>query len=152
MSEVALQAYNNTFLIHLRGDLKRHALLQSLQELVDRHDALRTSFDLSEPKQYVAASIRIEIPIADLTQRTQPDQEAEVVAAVQSESCQAFDVTKAPLLRARLVKLSPSHHVLPRRARTGQDVFDRKLVSSFRPSRVWPRNFGKKKGRRVFRY
>ena len=112
MSEAASRAHNNTFVIHLRGDLRLHALLECLQELVDRHDALRTSFDLSEPKQYVAASSRIRTPIVDLTQKAQAEKEAELTAAIQSESDQAFDVTMSPLLRARLVKLSASDHVL----------------------------------------
>ena len=112
MSEAASRAHNNTFVIHLRGDLRLHALLECLQELVDRHDALRTSFDLSEPKQYVAASSRIRTPIVDLTQKAQAEKEVELTAAIQSESDQAFDVTMSPLLRARLVKLSASDHVL----------------------------------------
>ena len=112
MSEAASRAHNNTFVIHLRGDLRLHALLECLQGLVDRHDALRTSFDLSEPRQYVAASSRIRTPIVDLTQKAQAEKDAELTAAIQSESDQAFDVTMSPLLRARLVKLSASHHVL----------------------------------------
>ncbi len=112
ISDSALRACNNTLLIHLRGDLKCHALLQCLQELVDRHDALRTSFSLSEPEQSVAAAATLEMPIVDLTQKTEPEQEAELVAVVQSQSTQAFDLTQAPLLSVCLTRLSESYSVL----------------------------------------
>ena len=112
ISDAALRACNNTLVIHLRGDLKCHALLQCLQELVDRHDALRTSFSLSEPEQYVAAAVTLEMPIVDLTQKTKPEQEVELVAAVQSQSNQAFDLTQAPLLSVCLARLSESYSVL----------------------------------------
>ncbi len=112
VSEVALGAYNNTIIIHLRGELNRDAMHECLQELVDRHDALRTSFDLLEPKQYVTAAVTIEVSVVDLTQTIQPEQQSELDTAVRSESNQAFDLTKAPLLRAWLARLSASHHIL----------------------------------------
>ena len=96
ISDSALRACNNTLVIHLHGDLKCHALLQCLQELVDRHDALRTSFSLSEPEQYVTAAVTLEMPIADLTQKTRPEQEVELVTAVQSQTPKSLTLRRLP--------------------------------------------------------
>ena len=52
------------------------------------------------------------MPIVDLTQKTEPEQEIELVAAVQSQSTQVFDLTQAPLLSVWLARLSESHSVL----------------------------------------
>lgn len=112
LSEAASRACNNTLLIHLRGDLKCEALLQCLQELVDRHDSLRTSLGLSQPEQFVAAAVTLEIPVVDLRQRTQSEQELQLATAVQSESNRAFDLTQAPLLSVFLARLSESYSVL----------------------------------------
>ena len=89
------------------------AVLQRvLDEVVRRHESLRTTFALEEgkPVQVVAPGMRVELPVEDLSSR--PDREAEAARRAADDAVQPFDLEEGPLFRARLLRLSPSDHVL----------------------------------------
>ena len=95
-----------------QGPLDLTALQRSLDEIVRRHEALRTTFAQSggEPCQVVS-----ETGVFPLRQEQAPDNEdaTEVVArVVREESGTAFDLTRGPLVRARIVRISDEDHVL----------------------------------------
>ncbi len=98
--------------IRLRGELNVRALEQSLQEIVDRHEALRTSFPTVGDKavQVIAPSLPLKLPIVDLSARAEPEQEA--LEFVGEESRRAFDLSRGPLFRAPLLRLSRQDHIL----------------------------------------
>ncbi|MGM9517049.1 condensation domain-containing protein, partial [Roseateles sp. DB2] len=92
------QAYHIHLALKLQGQLKVEALRSALQQLIDRHEALRTGFSQEDgqPLQRIAA------------QAVLPWREAEVAAdavieAVQAEVQRPFDLQQPPLLRAALL-------------------------------------------------
>lgn len=105
--------YNVPTVLHLRGPLARAALGTALTELVNRHEALRTSFPAprGRPHQLVMPAVpALEMPDIDLSGRAAAAAEAERIAA--AEAATPFDIATGPLLRARLLRLAPQEHRL----------------------------------------
>ncbi len=100
--------------IRLDGNLDVPALEHSLQSLVQRHEALRTSFtaDARGLRQVIASAASVPLRQIDLTTEPEPMRPArmnELIAAAVRES---FDVTRGPLVRFTLYRLGPRQHVL----------------------------------------
>ncbi|HYY41929.1 MAG TPA: condensation domain-containing protein, partial [Pyrinomonadaceae bacterium] len=107
-------AYNMPGLLRLAGRLDLAALTQSLAEVVRRHEALRTTFHVvgGEPVQRIAAAECVELLVEDLTHLTGARQTEEVQQRALAEARRPFDLTKGPLVRARLLRLAATEHVL----------------------------------------
>ncbi|MDB6016434.1 MAG: Amino acid adenylation domain protein, partial [Pedosphaera sp.] len=112
MGDEANCAYNESTTLHFEGGLKIAALQQSLQKLVDRHDALRSTFSQDGQTQEFAASLKLELPIKDLSGLDEKKREAQVAEIRAHEAATPFDLVHGPLLRLQLVKLSPQNHLL----------------------------------------
>jgi len=114
-------AYNIPVALRIRGALDGAALKRSLDELVRRHAILRTVFEpgtatTTDPmagcRQRVLPALAIALPISDLRSLAPAARavaEAEQVRAVCTEP---FDLAHGPLVRARLLWLSPREHLL----------------------------------------
>ncbi|HKE59473.1 MAG TPA: amino acid adenylation domain-containing protein, partial [Pyrinomonadaceae bacterium] len=102
--------YNSLLPIQFEGQLDLRALERSLNEIVRRHESLRTSFPVvnGEPIQQIAPSLELAIPIIDLTEAG--DQALTIVASAFSQT--RFDLANGPLLRTQLLKLSEQRHML----------------------------------------
>ncbi|MBV9773817.1 MAG: amino acid adenylation domain-containing protein, partial [Gemmatimonadetes bacterium] len=105
-------AYNMPFPLRLRGVLDPAALRASLDALVARHEALRTTFMESGgmPAQVVHPPAPVALVEQDL--RDEPDAEAEAERRVVEEAVRPFDLARGPLLRATLLRLTDDDHVL----------------------------------------
>jgi acyl-CoA synthetase (AMP-forming)/AMP-acid ligase II/acyl carrier protein len=71
-------AYNISVGIHLKGSLDVTALEQSFNEIVRRHEALRTSFSIAEgqPVQVIAPSVTVTLPVVDCQQLSELERES----------------------------------------------------------------------------
>ena len=107
-------AYNIPAGIRLTGALDRPALERSLQEIVRRHEVLRTTFPLVEeqPVQAIAPFLIIELPVVDLAELPPDQREAAVQRLAKEQAQQPFDLAKGPLLRLTLLRLTDEEHVL----------------------------------------
>ncbi len=107
-------AYNIAHALRLEGALDVVALEASLNAVVARHDALRTTFveHAGEPAQVIAPSLRVELAIADLGALPVAQREAEARRQAQEEAKARFSLEHGPLLRARLLRLGEQAHVL----------------------------------------
>jgi amino acid adenylation domain-containing protein len=107
-------AYNICRAVRLCGSLNGKALEASLNETTRRHEVLRTSFEVStgKPIQVVASDARLKLGRTDLSQIVESDRDREINRLVIKEAERPFDLTKAPLLRARLLRLDDADHVL----------------------------------------
>jgi amino acid adenylation domain-containing protein len=105
-------AYNVNVGLYLCGPLNLSALQSSLQEVVNRHDSLRTTFKLegSELVQVVAQSYAVSLPIMDLLGLSEPHPRAYEIA--KQEVAMPFDLSTGPLFRARILRISAEEHVL----------------------------------------
>jgi acyl carrier protein len=107
-------AYNGPTAVLLQGSLNVAALEQSLNEILRRHEALRTCFAVVEgrPVQMIVSALSVPLPVADLEDLPETKREAEVQRLGRSDVQQPFDLTQAPLLRLTLLRLGPEDHML----------------------------------------
>jgi amino acid adenylation domain-containing protein len=97
----------------LRGEYDEDTLAAALDDVVQRHEALRTQFtDIDGiPYQEIVSSVHVELVKVDLANLSAEEQKRQVHASL-DEVASAFDIAKVPLLRARLMRLSGSERVL----------------------------------------
>ncbi|MCP3162991.1 non-ribosomal peptide synthase/polyketide synthase [Myxococcus qinghaiensis] len=105
-------SYNLPFVVRLHGALKVEALERALAEVVRRHEALRTSFVEveGEPVQRVAADAVVPLTVESV--EGADDVEEAVRSRVVREVQAPFDVARAPLLRATLLRTRGDEQVL----------------------------------------
>jgi amino acid adenylation domain-containing protein len=106
--------YNLPVRIDLHGQLITAHLQQALGQLVERHAALRTNFQIvaGAPAQVVAPQRMLELSTTDLSAIPEPQRDARLLSVIQDEARRPFDLRNDPLFRARLLTLSARHHVL----------------------------------------
>jgi thioesterase domain-containing protein len=106
-------ANNLHFGLRLTGELDTAALGLSLRVVVDRHEALRTTFDIrnGEPVQLIHCT-RPAIEIIDLSGRSASEAREEAYAVARREVYTPFDLRKGPLVRLVLLRLGPDSHVM----------------------------------------
>uniref|UniRef100_UPI002FDBD7B2 condensation domain-containing protein n=1 Tax=Streptomyces sp. IBSBF 3136 TaxID=2903524 RepID=UPI002FDBD7B2 len=99
-------AYNVTAAVRLRGPLDVPVLRRALGLVVERHEVLRTTFDLDDgdPVQVIHPSAPVDVPVLDTT-------EEGFEATARRELETPFDLRQGPLMRFRLLRLAPDHHV-----------------------------------------
>jgi amino acid adenylation domain-containing protein len=106
-------AYNIAAAVRMQGPLDLDAFKQSFDEIVRRHESLRTTFTSIEgkPVQVIAAELELTIPLNDLSNLSKDEQEAEVLRLAQEESRYQFDLTAGPLINVRVLRLDVAEHV-----------------------------------------
>ncbi|HET7209897.1 MAG TPA: condensation domain-containing protein [Terriglobales bacterium] len=104
-------AYNVHVGLWLRGKLNLNALRCSLQHIANRHDTLRTAFRLdgAELFQIVHSNQAVELSVIDVT--GYPEPYAEAYARAQKEVQVPFDLSRAPLFRACLFRVTEEDSV-----------------------------------------
>ncbi|MQY05075.1 condensation domain-containing protein [Actinomadura macrotermitis] len=107
-------AYNVALILELRGALRADLLHTAINEVVRRHDALRTVFpsEAGEPWQAVLESLEIPLPVVDLEGLDAAAREAGLDRLAQNEARRLFDLESGPLLRVKLVRMGPDRHEL----------------------------------------
>lgn len=103
-------AFNESLSVHLRGPLDEGAMEQSLQAVVDRHQALRARFDWEAREVRFAKTMPVSVARMDLSDRV--DAGARLQELVEADASTPFDLATGPLFRASLVRLTAEHHVL----------------------------------------
>jgi amino acid adenylation domain-containing protein len=106
--------YNVSCRAWLHGRLDVAALRHALNEIVARHEALRTSFVASNghPIQSIAPQVACDLPLIDLTSVPTARREAEVRRLATEQAREPFDLAQGPLLRVRLLRLAEHDHAL----------------------------------------
>ncbi len=106
--------YNIPAALRATGNLNVAALQQSLNEVIRRHETLRTSFKVSKGKPYqvIQDPSELKINIIDLSQMTEKEQELKVQQLATEEAIRPFDLSSGPLLRVNLIRLQPDRHVI----------------------------------------
>jgi thioesterase domain-containing protein/acyl carrier protein len=107
-------AYNIPLALHLTGSLKVSALEQSLNEILRRHETLRTTFAVVEgqPVGVIASSRTLTLPVVDLREIPPEQRESETLRLATSEAMRPFDLNCGSLLRASLLQLGEQEYVV----------------------------------------
>jgi len=112
MGDEASCAYNQCFCLTLRGPMSAESMQSALRQAVERHDALRATFDADGRVQRLAASSQVELRRVDLSGQGREARAAEIERALESETKRPFDLAVGPLMRAMLIREAPDLHRL----------------------------------------
>ncbi|PYS76002.1 MAG: hypothetical protein DMF66_17110, partial [Acidobacteria bacterium] len=106
-------AYNISTGVRLRGPLNLPALEQSFNQIIRRHETLRTTFALADgrPAQVVAPELKITLAVEELRHLEEGGRDAEALRLATAEARRPFDLTRGPLLRARLLRLGEEEYI-----------------------------------------
>ncbi|MEH1098930.1 non-ribosomal peptide synthetase/type I polyketide synthase [Micromonospora sp. CPCC 205561] len=104
-------AYTEGAAVRLSGALDPGALRGALQDVVDRHAPLRTTYREvdGEPRQVVHPTMAVDLPVRE---HPGADEGAVVRAAMARESARVFDLVEGPVFAFELLRFSPTRHVL----------------------------------------
>ncbi|MCP4697852.1 MAG: hypothetical protein GY862_13520, partial [Gammaproteobacteria bacterium] len=107
-------AYNSFDARRLSGSLKTAVLERAFNEIVRRHETLRTGFAAVNGKaaQVIVPDLTLRLAAADLRHLPADEQSAEVQRRAAEEALRPFDLAKAPLLRVTLLRLASEEHML----------------------------------------
>ena len=112
VSDAASCAYNESRRIDFRGPFQPDAMQAALQQLVRRHEALRTTMTATGEQQCIAAEGLMPVSVSDLGGLGEIGQTRALTALEAEEAEHPFDLTRGPLARARLVRLGETRHAL----------------------------------------
>lgn len=113
--------YNVSTALRLRGSLNFTAFKQTLNEIVRRHEILRTMFVMVQQElvQAIAAescanapSLTIPFPLIDIRNFESQEREIQVQQIATAEAQNPFNLNTGPLLRVKLLQLDEAEYVL----------------------------------------
>ncbi|MEG4576129.1 amino acid adenylation domain-containing protein [Microcoleus sp. N3A4] len=112
MGDEANCAYNESMCLRLQGNLDVESLRLSIQELVQRHEALRTTFSPDGSTLCIASSIELDIPAIDLSIVDDRDRESKLGHLRREEVDRHFNLVRGPLFRSQIIKLQEQEHIV----------------------------------------
>jgi amino acid adenylation domain-containing protein len=106
--------YNVPALVRVRGLLDVRALERAFDELVRRHESLRTTFAAGQGElvQVIGPARAVGLPVDGLEGVPESEREGEALQRARAESWRTFDLASGPLLRVRLFQVAAEEHVL----------------------------------------
>jgi non-ribosomal peptide synthetase component F len=107
-------AYNVVSAVRLTGDLDVVVLQRALNEVVARHESLRTGIGLvdGDPHQIVVPETLVSLPVVDCTDLTADAASARVRRLAGDQAAVPFTLDAPPLVRVVLVRESQRAHTL----------------------------------------
>ncbi len=105
--------YNVSSLFRVNGKLDVAAMEWSLNEIVRRHEVLRTTFSSvgGQPIQAISPAVSLTLPLIDLTELSEGDRDAEGRRLTVENTNLPFDLARGPLFRATLLRLGAEDHI-----------------------------------------
>jgi len=107
-------AYNIFSASRIKGPLDAIVMERVVNELVARHEVLRTTFNVvdDQPMQFIHPKIYVKVTPFDLQSLPLEEREQEALRLVTEDFSRPFDLEKGPLLRVGLLRLAENDHVL----------------------------------------
>lgn len=98
----------------LEGVVDSATMERAIRQVIERHEVLRTGFVETDgaPQQHVRPSVAFRLAVSDLTRLPEAARTPELLRLGTAEAHASFDLASAPLLRVRLVQLTPVQSVL----------------------------------------
>ncbi|MGQ0715388.1 MAG: non-ribosomal peptide synthetase [Gemmatimonadaceae bacterium] len=105
--------YNIPSAFRITGALDIRALERALNEIVARHESLRTTFAApqGEPMQVIAPVVHVPVPVTDVGMLEPSEREAEAMRIARARAAASFDLARGPLVRAEVVRLADDDHL-----------------------------------------
>ena len=109
-------AWNIPLFVRIKGDLDGDALSFSVNELIKRHEILRTTFDVVDglPNQIVTTEMAKEFTIEEIQDGIDAgkSQDEIIETACRNEVQKPFDLETGPLFRIKLLRIESDDHIL----------------------------------------
>ena len=121
LSDHLSAAYNESMTLRFTGEISLEKMSRAMERLVERHDALRASFDEAGLLMKIPSSPKIAMPVTDLSSIQEPtEQEQRLRALITQETSSPFLLPSGPLFRSQMVLLGPdraaviftAHHLI----------------------------------------
>lgn len=109
---LASAAFNETCTIQFYGAFNVEAMRSAIQQVMERHDTLRTIFSADGETQTALREMVIDIPVEDLYSKPAPERAARLLALQSAEGTRNFDLARGPLVAAQIVRLAGESHAL----------------------------------------
>ncbi len=103
-------AYNESVSIRLKGHLDYVTLIQAVNSVVARHDALRATFSNDGTFMQIGNRLTLELPLIDFSSSSAVDEEVNKWLKEEVET--PFSLENGPLLRVNVLKVTPHEHLL----------------------------------------
>lgn len=106
--------YNIRAVVRLSGKVNIPALEMSFNEIIARHEILRTNFIVNngQPIQIIAPTVNLVLPVVELQQLPEIEREVKSQQLAEQEAAYSFNLSNEPLLRVKLLKLGESENIL----------------------------------------
>ena len=106
--------YNLAAAVRLTGALDVDALERSINEVIRRHESLRTRFIWMnvEPAQVIEPELRLKLEVEDLGGLPEQERESQLSGRAAEQARQGFNLSVAPLMRIRVMRMSAREQVL----------------------------------------
>jgi acyl-CoA synthetase (AMP-forming)/AMP-acid ligase II len=106
--------FNVLYALRILSSCDKAILERSINEIVRRHDILRTSFAVIDGRfvQVIAPQLTLALTCDDLIALSPRKKDAAALAIIRAEAAYSFDLAKGPLIRARLIRLAEREHLL----------------------------------------
>jgi hypothetical protein len=106
--------YNDYFSLRLKGQVNASTLQQCIDEIINRHDALRTTFKVidCEPAQVIASSLGFQLQTVDLSNILQNTAGGPTLELAVEEARRPFNLERGPLLRMTLLQTASDEGLL----------------------------------------
>ena len=98
----------------LQGALDSGLLERAFNQIIERHEVLRTTFTMVEgqPAQMIKPSLEIKVPVEDLRHFPKPERDAEIDRLSFNEARWRFELAVGPLFRVTLLRVEDNEHVM----------------------------------------
>lgn len=106
--------YNIPFGFRIKGRLSQAVFERCLNQIIQRHETLRTRFETVEdrPVQIIEPFIPLKIPLVELSFLPQPQREAQAMHLCMEEARSTFDLRQGDILKVKLFRLETDDHLL----------------------------------------
>ncbi|MGB7894080.1 MAG: condensation domain-containing protein, partial [Microcoleus sp.] len=106
--------YNVVTALRLTGSLNLTALEQTFNEIVQRHETLRTTFAVvsGQPVQIISPAFKNNLKVLDLQDLPPEQRQTEAKKLSAAESLRPFNLSTGPLMRVTILRLTETEHIL----------------------------------------
>ncbi len=100
--------------IKLKGNVDHYLLEKTFSKLIEKHEILRTVFELieGEPFQKILPPYTFSIPVTNYVGLKKKDQKKIIIDRIENTKNSSFDIEKTPLFKAEMLKFSTKENVL----------------------------------------